>query len=44
MKHCDFGTLEKMGFIPVVTLKSKSGNDGSHGKSEARSFAKETNQ
>lgn len=30
--------------FPVVTLKAISGHGGSHGKSESRSFAEETNQ
>lgn len=44
MEHCDSVAVEEKGLFPVVTLKAKSGNDGSHGKSEASSFAEETNQ
>lgn len=41
MKHCDSVVVEEKGLSPVVTLKTKSGNEGSHGKSKARSFAEE---
>lgn len=43
MKHCDCVAVEEKGLFPVVTLKAKFGDDGSHGKTKARSFAEETN-
>lgn len=41
MKRCDSVVVEEKGLFLVVTLKAKSGNEGSHGKNEGRSFAEE---
>lgn len=41
--NTDSVAVEERELFPVI-LKAKSGNDGSPGKSEARSFAEETNQ
>lgn len=38
MKRCD-SVVEVKGLFPVVTLKAKSGSEGSHGEREASSFA-----
>lgn len=41
VKHRDCGVVEKevLFRVALVTLKAKSENEGSHSKSEARSFA-----